>query len=123
MHNTPTTMQDHPLATQEDIEKLISYLDTLYNEEYPHKYTITECYTDKNGTLPLITYELSNIIMECDKGMLIASDKDEILWNEKHYIHAILTDHIEYITFHDELKTITITICGETYGLLIGIDY
>jgi hypothetical protein len=124
MPNTPYEVSEYPTATQYDIEKFISYLDNLYNEEFPKKYIISELYTDKNGTLPLETYELYNLIIECENGILIASDENETLWNEKHRIHSIIMEHIEYITFQHDLDMITLTIGNdETYGLIIRILY
>jgi hypothetical protein len=124
MLNTSYEVPPYPTATQEDIDDLISFLDAMNSEEYPHKYTIGELYTDVNGDIPAEKYELYNLTMECEKGILIASDKEEILWDKRHRIHSIPTDHIMYITFHNCIDAITLTIGNDdTYGLIIRIFY
>jgi hypothetical protein len=124
MPNTPIEITPYPTATKEDIEDLISFFDTMYNEEYPHQYNVSELYTDNNGTLPLIYYELKNITMELEKGILIVSDSEEKLWNEKHYLHTILAEDLDYITYNEELQTVTLTIGNDrSYGIIIRIFY
>jgi hypothetical protein len=119
MPNSPIDVSEYPTATQEDIDYLISFMDNMYNEEYPHKYIITELYTDDSGTLPLETYELHNITMECENGILIVSDMDKKLWNEKHRLHTILVEDITYISFLDDWNVINLTIGNDTtYALL-----
>jgi len=121
---TPYEFPDYPTATQEDIDYLVSFLDILYNKEHPHKYIIAEMYTNEEGTLPVYSYELENLRMKYEKGILIADDEQELLWNENHYIHTILIEHIDYITFHQANDWITLTIGDDdTYGLIIRIFY
>lgn len=126
MPNTPIEVVPYPIVTQDNIDDLISFFNTMYDEEHPHRYIVTELYSDMSTSLPLQVYELTNIQMDLENGIIIVSDDEEKLWNEKHYLHTIIAEHIDYITFHspDNMDAVTLTICKDgSYGLIIRIYY
>ena len=110
-------------VTEESINHLISFLDERDDWQTPHKYTILEWFGSPNGIKEPVVYELYNLTMELEQGVVICSDLDEILWNEPHTIHNFLLKDIDMIQYNSDYDYITITLFGENYNGYIRIYY
>jgi len=87
--------------TKEVIDYLLQFLNKHYNKKHPKLYTVIEYFPLKKK-LPYEAkiYELYNIAMEIENGIVVSSDADEKIYEDKtRVLIGFCVDSIIYIGF------------------------
>lgn len=102
MYNLP----DCDINIDELLSYLMQFLEENVNWQTPKRYTITE-YFAKCG---MCTYELYNLIMEYEDGIVFCSDAEEVLLENNTYVlNGFLTESVIYVGFQKYETMITLS--------------
>lgn len=109
----PNTQYDYGEC---DIESLIEFLDNNESYERPRYYFIQEYCPPKNCTsYAAKTYELYNLKMIVEHGLIISEDIEKKLKPMEDALQCFAVDDIEMIRFHKYDRMITISFSSSGY--------
>lgn len=103
------------------ISYLTEKLEELENWQNPKKYLIYEFFaTDKRDPFAN-TYEVYNLNIEEEQGMVFADDSEEYIKNNKVWLTSFSLEELVYCSIHSSGEYITLTLSGQTYDGFIRI--
>lgn len=93
---------------EDSMNKLISFLGENDNWQTPHRYIIQEYFPfNKPKGYKSNVYELDNLTMICEDGMVFSNDIEDKLLESYHVITMFLVESIVWIGFQKEYITIS----------------
>lgn len=88
--------QQEDVSIEADIKSLISLLHKLKNKLNPHKYIIHEYYPiNKSADYKGVVYELYNLEMGCEDGIVYSSDSQNDLYGKFYNTYLALRGFCE----------------------------